>query len=155
MKYPVEFPTGSFRGMLLNLLLFHRVLKDLQSWKEAPLDSMILSLYQLQAFYFNEINRGIAGLGEYSIASSYSHIEVQTLAHLSTYSPEEIVIRQYSFDNKLHCFTVKGTSGVLRVVTLFPKENCSCPSTGECYHLMAVRLSIGMTEVKEVSHHAI
>ncbi len=51
-----------------------------------------------------------------------------------------------SFDNKLHCFTIKGTSGVLRVVTLFPKESCSCPSNGECYHLLAVRLSIGMTE---------
>ena len=54
---------------------------------------MILSLYQLQAFYLNEIYRGIAGLEEYSIASAYSYIEVQTLAHLSTYSPEEIVMR--------------------------------------------------------------
>ncbi len=60
-----------------------------------------------------------------------------------------------SFDNKLHCFMVKGTSGVLRVVTLFSQESCSCPSNGECYHLLAVRLSIGMTEktTKFTSHN--
>ena len=31
----------------------NRVIKDLQSWKEAPGDSMILSLYKLQAYYLN------------------------------------------------------------------------------------------------------
>lgn len=165
---------------------------------------MILSLYQLQAFYLNEINRGVAGLGEYTIASAYGSIQVQNLdsiAYLATHSPEEIVMRirdgaldsaltttditvksehdekdqpasrslnissvarakevlkegNINFDNKLHCFTVKGTSGIVRVVTLFPKETCSCPSTGECYHLLAVRLSIGMAETKgNVARH--
>ena len=55
-----------------------------------------------------------------------------------------------SFDSKLHVFTVKGSSGVARVVTLFPKQSCSCPSTGECYHILAVKKSIGMeTENKK------
>jgi hypothetical protein len=39
----------------------NRVIKDLQSWKEAPADSMILSLHELQAYYFNEVQRGFAG----------------------------------------------------------------------------------------------
>lgn len=43
----------------------NRVIKDLQSWKEAPLDCLVLALYRLQAFYSNEIKRGLAGIGEY------------------------------------------------------------------------------------------
>jgi hypothetical protein len=41
---------------------FNAVLKRLQRWREAPVDSIILSLYYLQAFYHNEIQRGFAGL---------------------------------------------------------------------------------------------
>ena len=52
---------------------------------------MILSLYQLQTFYFKEINRGTAGLGEYSIASAYKDIQVIPIENIPTYSPEEIV----------------------------------------------------------------
>ena len=40
---------------------FNRVIKDFQSWKEAPLDSFVLALFQLQAYYGNEIKRGLAG----------------------------------------------------------------------------------------------
>ena len=54
-----------------------------------------------------------------------------------------------SFNTKFHCFNVNGTSGTTRVVTLFPKETCSCPATGDCYHLLAVRMSLGMTELKK------
>ena len=50
-----------------------------------------------------------------------------------------------SFDTKLHCFNVKGLSGVTRVVTLFPRASCSCPSTGDCYHILAVKLNVGMS----------
>ena len=35
---------------------------------------------------------------------------------------------------------VKGTSSVTCVVTIFPKENCSCPSTSSCYQILAVKL---------------
>ena len=41
-------------------------------------------------------------------------------------------------------FTVLGTTGNPNVIRLFPKESCSCPSTGRCYHIMAVRMSIGL-----------
>ena len=40
---------------------FNRVIKDFQSWKEAPLDSFVLALFQLQAYYGNEIKRVLAG----------------------------------------------------------------------------------------------
>ena len=147
-----------------------RVLKDLQDWKEAPLDSLVLSLYQLQAFYLNETKQGLAGLGNYNVAQKYNAVQ-----YLPTNSPEEIVKRiregehngeipqvkvkkesedqqpqekqmrtlsaharaqlvlkndNISFDTKLHVFNVKGISGVTRVVTLFPRPSCSCPSTG-------------------------
>ncbi len=45
----------------------------------------------LQTFYFQEINKGIAGLGEYSIASAYKDIQVIPIENIPTYSPEEIV----------------------------------------------------------------
>ena len=31
-----------------------------------------------------------------------------------------------------------------RVVTLFPKATYSCPSNGECYHILAARMCIGV-----------
>ena len=57
-----------------------------------------------------------------------------------------------SFDSKLHAFTVKGSSGVPCVVTVFPRQSCSCPFTGECYcyHILAVRMSLGIqSETKQ------
>ena len=51
-------------------------------------------------------------------------------------------------DPKLHTFTVMGTQRP-HVVTLFPKKTCSCPSTTECYHILAAKISIGQEEQKE------
>ena len=47
----------------------------------------------------------------------------------------------------MHIFNVQGTQGVVRIVTLHPKEMCSCPAGGTCYHIMAARLRIGMKEI--------
>ena len=41
-------------------------------------------------------------------------------------------------DSKFHTFTVMGTE-CPHVVTLFSKETCSCPSTTECYHILAAK----------------
>ena len=49
-----------------------------------------------------------------------------------------------SHNEKLGVFTVLGTTGNPNVIRLFPKESCSCPSTGRCYHIMAVRMSVGL-----------
>ena len=164
----------------------NRVIKDLQSWKEAPLDCLVLALYRLQAFYSNEIKRGLAGIGEYHPLPQFAPIQPYSeVDYLPTSPPEEIVkhIREsthmvetpkeeepreepqlparnlsaearaqlvlksgdrISFDPKLHVFNVKGTSGVTRVVTLHPRETCSCPSTGSCYHILAAKMSLGI-----------
>ena len=54
-----------------------------------------------------------------------------------------------SFDPKLHLFNVLGSGDKPYVVRLFPKEYCSCPSKGQCYHIIAVKKSIGdITETK-------
>ena len=49
-----------------------------------------------------------------------------------------------SLDTKFQVFNVKGLSGDTRVVTLFPKATYSCPSNGECYHILAARMCIGV-----------
>lgn len=69
------------------------MLKDLQEWKEAPLDRVVLSLYQLQAFYCNEIKRGLARLGEYTLAPEYKSLQIDGfhLEYIPTKTPEEIV----------------------------------------------------------------
>jgi len=41
--------------------------------------------------------------------------------------------RNISLDPHLKTFTVMGSSGQPRVVTLHPKESCSCPSNATCY----------------------
>ena len=41
---------------------FNAVLKRMQEWKEMPVDTAVLSLYLLQAYYWNEWQRGLAGV---------------------------------------------------------------------------------------------
>src|SRR6218665_1812631 len=45
---------------------FSTVMKRLQNWKEAPIDSMALSLLRLTDIQLIEIKRGLSGLGNYS-----------------------------------------------------------------------------------------
>ncbi len=51
-----------------------------------------------------------------------------------------------SHNASLGVFTVLGTSGNPSAVRLFPTESCSCPSTGRCYHIMAVKMSVGLRD---------
>jgi len=51
-----------------------------------------------------------------------------------------------SFDLKLHLFNVLGSGDKPYVVRLFPAEYCCCPSKGVCYHIIAVKKSVGCTE---------
>jgi hypothetical protein len=82
---------------------FNAVLKRLQRWREVPVDSIILSLYHLQAYYHNEIQRGFAGLGNYRLLPQFANAarSVDEISLISTYSPEEIVekIILYSQDS--------------------------------------------------------
>ena len=72
---------------------FNTVLKHYEGWKEAPLDSMVLGLYQIQVYYHNEIQRGYGGLGSYSLSPDYSFaaIPLDELVTLSVTSPANIV----------------------------------------------------------------
>lgn len=45
----------------------------------------------------------------------------------------------------LKVFTIMGTNRP-HVVTLFPKETCTCPSTVTCYHIIAARMSVGIND---------
>ena len=40
-------------------------------------------------------------------------------------------------------FLVSGTYDDKYTVTLFPKEKCQCPASGNCYHILAAKMSIG------------
>lgn len=40
---------------------FNATLKRIQKWREVPIDAIILALYHLQAYYYNEMQRGLAG----------------------------------------------------------------------------------------------
>ena len=46
---------------------------------------------------------------------------------------------------ELECFIVKGSQDSRYAVKLFPKATCQCPSTSECYHILAAKLSIGLS----------
>ena len=52
--------------------------------------------------------------------------------------------KKINLDPNLKTFTIIGTDQP-HVVTLFPKESCSCLSTSTCYHILAAKLSIGKT----------
>ena len=92
---------------------FNTVMKEFQAWKEAPVDSFVLALYQLQSYYSNEIQRGLAGmceskciqayklhllytyvgLGEYHLRTTCKSIQLdlEDLELISTKSPGDIV----------------------------------------------------------------
>ena len=40
---------------------------------------------------------------------------------------------------------VLGSAGKAHVVKLFPSDSCSCPATSQCYHILAVKMSIGIS----------
>jgi hypothetical protein len=187
---------------------FNSVLKRLQRWKEVPPDSIVLTLYHLQAYYYNEIQRGFAGLGSYELSPQHNNAvrPLDELSYIPCFSPTEVVEKirreqniskenlkvgtqeevvdpnlpdkaaeagdliggegisqsipgtseararfiidnqQISHNQSLGVFTVVGTSGNAHAVRLFPKESCTCPSTNTCYHILAVRMSVGLVE---------
>ena len=51
---------------------FNYLIKDFQNWKEVPLDCLLMSLKLIKGFYLEEIRRGKAGLGTYSLKKHLS-----------------------------------------------------------------------------------
>jgi len=58
--------------------------------------------------------------------------------------------KHISHNQSLGLFTVLGITGNQHAIRLFPKESCTCPSTGRCYHILAVRMSIGLEDTSAV-----
>ena len=56
-----------------------------------------------------------------------------------------------SHNCKLGVLSVLGTTGNPQAVRLFPKKNCTCPSTSLYYHIIAVCMSIEMDQQKPMS----
>ena len=56
-----------------------------QNWKEATIDAFVLAMHRLQAFYVNEIQRGLAGIGTYRLKDCYTH-ERKDAAELQVYN---------------------------------------------------------------------
>jgi len=48
----------------------------MQDWKEAPVDAMVLVLYRLSESLLAEINRGRAGLGDYSLRAGLTPVAI-------------------------------------------------------------------------------
>ena len=69
------------------------VFKQLQQWKEAPVDCMVLALNYLQGYYALEIARGQQNLGNYHLRSEFSSSLATTLflPDEKVYSPADIV----------------------------------------------------------------
>ena len=62
-------------------------------WKELPVDSLCLSLYYLQTFYFAEIQRGMIGVGQYKLRKEFQALQQdpEDLRIPKSCAPEEIV----------------------------------------------------------------
>ena len=68
------------------------LLKSLTQRKESTINSLMLALYFLQCYFSNKIQRGLAGLGQYSLLDTYKSLKIPVhemdLQHC--YAPEEI-----------------------------------------------------------------
>ena len=86
------------------------VIKQLQDWKEAPPDCMILSLYYLQSYYMAEIIRGQCNLGNYHVHSQFGSIVCTQSLPETIYSPDEIV-QQIKGNYKAPTVTIETSFG--------------------------------------------
>ena len=77
-------------------------------------------------------------------SSSVSQTQSKQNTMLSSLSRARVLLSNgdISYDEKLRVFNVKGSASV-HVVTLFPKEKCSCPSTSTCYHVLQLSYFLG------------
>jgi len=90
---------NSFSGITTNQAEgFNTMLKQYQHWMEAPVDAIVLGLYHLHVFYYNEVQRGLSGLGTYSLQPEFSSLlhPADEAVNLTAYSPEEIVEKMKS-----------------------------------------------------------
>ena len=84
---------------------FNAVLKDFEKWKEALVDSAVLSFYYLQVYYYNEIQRGFCGIGTHTLLPEFSYLkcEIDELIVLKAVPPASIVasVRSKTLSNDM------------------------------------------------------
>ena len=49
---------------------FNTVMRRLNEWKEAPLDTALLSMYQLKGYFINAIRLGYADHGDFHLLNN-------------------------------------------------------------------------------------
>ena len=69
---------------------FNHVLKELQAWKESPVDVMALALMRLTQFQLAEINRGCRNVGSYTLRQGIEPLAADNQTETPTH-PTEIV----------------------------------------------------------------
>lgn len=80
-------------GVTTNQSGFNTLLKHYGNWKEAPVDALILGLFKLQVFYYNEIQRGYGGIGSYSLSHDFAcaAIALDEVMSIPIIQPADIV----------------------------------------------------------------
>jgi len=71
--------------------------------------------------------------------------------YLLTRANQIIKGENISYNVKFGGFIIKQPKEVARVVTLFPKINCTCKPIGECHHILAVNISLEMNVGKKLN----
>jgi len=115
---------------------FNFLIKDFQNWKEVPLDCLLMSLKLIQGFYLEEIRRGKAGLGTYSLkrhlsrfATNVEQFESKRLVcHpkdiVASIREAELKVVQLDPENEMKSDTATN-SKILRAKQLVAQDNIS------------------------------
>ena len=76
----------------------------------------------------------------------FTHLEDPRNLTIQERATRIINTNKLSLNHQLAVFTVMGTQEP-HVVRLFPNTTCSCPAKSHCYHIVAARMAIGVTEI--------
>ena len=80
--------------------------------------------------------------GNKNSPSTQDSLKTVTKPTSQTERAQQIIAeRKICFDPGLKTFTILGSRDKPQAVKLFPKEICTCPSTVQCYHIIAAKLS--------------
>ena len=99
------------------------------------------------------VDRVRSGASELKQEVSLVHPAPNPSPPTSQLARARLVVEQnrISYDVKLGTFVVVNSEGNPSVVKLFPTETCSCPSTVQCYHILAAKISLGIGTDKSKS----
>ena len=92
----------------------NNLIKELEKWREAPVDVLALCFYQLQNYFISEIRRGFAGIGNYRLKSDYLSIRCDPediCLPRDVCDPTEIVMKMKHM-HATECAIESGAGGV-------------------------------------------